>query len=82
MSESENLVETFTGLYGAFPFFRKHITFFHPKDPRMNSSPSLLTNIGKYITVRVYNSLVEWENEKGKSLLIDTVNIKLQMEIK
>jgi hypothetical protein len=66
MSEPATLVETFTGLYGAFPSFRKHITFFHPKDARINSRDSFLTNSGKFIRVRVYNSLVEWENEDNK----------------
>jgi hypothetical protein len=66
MSEPATLIETFTGLYGAYPTSGKHITFFHPKDERINSRASLLTNIGKSITVRVYDSLVEWENQEGQ----------------
>lgn len=62
------LTSTFFGLYGAFPSFRKHITFFHPKDERINSSEAFLTNIGQFITVRVYNTLIEWENEKNEKL--------------
>ena len=66
MLDLESLVIILAGLYGAFPSFRKHITFFHPKDARINSRDCFLTNIGKFITVRVYNSLVEWENEDNK----------------
>ena len=66
MLDLESLVVNLDGLYGAFPSFRKHITFFHPKDARINSRDSFLTNIGKFIRVRVYNSLVEWENEDNK----------------
>lgn len=66
MLDLESLVVILTGLYGAFPSFRKHITFFHPKDARINSRDCFLTNIGKFIRVRVYDSLVEWENEDNK----------------
>jgi hypothetical protein len=66
MLDLESLVVILAGLYGAFPSFMKHITFFHPKDARINSRDSFLTNIGKFIRVRVYNSLVEWENEDNE----------------
>ena len=66
MLDLDSLVVILAGLYGAFPSFRKHITFFHPKDARINSRDCFITNIGKFITVRVYDSLVEWENEDNK----------------
>jgi len=66
MFTKTTFISTMNQLYGAFPSSEKHITFFHPKDERINSSSSMTENIGKYVKVIVYNDIIEWSNKDGE----------------